>query len=42
MGLISKIVDPGEQLSAALATARRMALIDPMLMRETKKALNRT
>lgn len=41
MGLISKIVDPGEQLSAALATARRMALIDPMLMRETKKALNR-
>ncbi|WP_153503423.1 enoyl-CoA hydratase/isomerase family protein [Cumulibacter manganitolerans] len=42
MGMVSKLVEPGEHVTSALAMARRMALIDPNLMGETKKALNRT
>lgn len=42
LGIVSRVVEPGEHLSAALALARRMAVIDPDLVRDTKKALNRT
>jgi enoyl-CoA hydratase len=42
LGIVSRIVADGEHLSAALAIARRIAVIDPHLVRDTKKALNRT
>jgi enoyl-CoA hydratase/carnithine racemase len=42
LGIVSRIVADGEHLSAALAIARRIAVIDPDLVRDTKKALNRT
>lgn len=42
MGLISRVVAPGTQLDAALRTARGIALMDPQLVMQTKKALNRT
>lgn len=42
MGLVSRVVAPGTQLDEALRTARGMALMDPNLVAETKKALNRT
>ena len=42
LGVVSRIVADGEHLSAALAIARRIAVIDPDLVRDTKKALNRT
>ncbi len=42
LGIVSRIVPEGEHLSAALAIARHIALIDPDLVRDTKKALNRT
>jgi enoyl-CoA hydratase/carnithine racemase len=42
LGIVSRVVEPGEHLSTALALARRMAVIDPDLVRDTKKALNRT
>ena len=42
LGIVSRIVAEGEHLSAALAIARRIAVVDPDLVRDTKKALNRT
>lgn len=42
MGLVSRVVAPGTQLAEALRTARGIALMDPTLVAETKKALNRT
>ena len=42
MGLVSRVVAPGTQLEAALRTARGIALMDPQLVMQTKKALNRT
>lgn len=42
MGLVSQVVAPGTQLDEALRTARGIALMDPNLVAETKKALNRT
>jgi enoyl-CoA hydratase len=42
LGIVSRIVAEGEHLSAALAIARRIAVVDPELVRDTKKALNRT
>lgn len=42
MGLVSRVVAPGTQLTEALRTARGIALMDPVLVAETKKALNRT
>jgi long-chain acyl-CoA synthetase len=41
LGIVSRVVPEGEHLAAALAIARRIALIDPDLVRDTKKALNR-
>ena len=42
MGLVSRVVAPGSQLDEALRTARGIALMDPDLVAQTKKALNRT
>jgi enoyl-CoA hydratase/carnithine racemase len=42
LGIVSRVLPEGEHLSAAFAVARRMALVDPQLVRDTKKALNRT
>lgn len=42
MGLVSRVVAPGTQLDEALKTARGIALMDPSLVAQTKKALNLT
>lgn len=42
MGLVSKVVARGTHLAEALRTARGIALMDPNLVAQTKKALNRT
>ena len=42
LGIVSRVVADGEHLSAGLAVARRIAVVDPDLVRDTKKALNRT
>jgi enoyl-CoA hydratase len=42
MGLVSQIVPPGTHVEAAFKIARGIALMDPNLVAETKKALNRT
>ena len=41
LGLINKIVPRGTDLDAAMAMARHIAVIDPDLVRETKRAINR-
>lgn len=41
LGLVNRVVPRGEHLAAALAMARRIAVIDPELVRETKRAINR-
>jgi enoyl-CoA hydratase len=42
LGLVNRVVPNGAHLNAALAMARRIAAIDPELMRQTKIAINRT
>ena len=42
MGFISRVVPPGAHLETALRIARGIALTDPMVVMETKKAINRT
>jgi enoyl-CoA hydratase/carnithine racemase/acyl-CoA synthetase (AMP-forming)/AMP-acid ligase II len=42
LGIVSRVVEPGEHLASALRIARNIAVIDPGLVRDTKKALNRT
>ena len=42
LGIVSRVVPDGEHLSTALRIARQIAVIDPDLVRDTKKALNRT
>lgn len=42
LGLVNKVVPLGEEEETALAFARRLAVTDPMLMRATKAAINRT
>ncbi len=42
MGFVSRVVDQGTHLEAAFKIARRIALMDPNLVVETKKAINRT
>jgi enoyl-CoA hydratase/carnithine racemase len=42
MGLVSRVVATGTHLTEALRTARGIALMDPNLVVQTKKALNRT
>lgn len=42
IGMINRIVPAGQEVDAALEVARRIAVMDPGLVRETKRALNRT
>lgn len=42
MGLVSRVVAPGQHLGEAMRTARGIALMDPDLVGQTKKAINRT
>ena len=42
LGIVSRVVEPGEHLATALRLARNIAVMDPGLVRDTKKALNRT
>lgn len=42
IGIVSRVVPQGTHLDEALRTARGIALMDPSLVAETKKALNRT
>lgn len=42
LGLVNQVVPRGQDLEAALAVARRIAVMDPELVRETKKAINRS
>ena len=42
LGIVSRVVPEGEHLKTALAIARHIAVVDPDLVRDTKKALNRT
>lgn len=42
MGLVSRVVAAGTHVDEALRTARGIALMDPDLVAQTKKALNRT
>ena len=42
LGIVSRVVEPGEHLATALRIARNLAVMDPGLVRDTKKALNRT
>ncbi len=42
MGRVSRVVAPRTHLAEALRTARGIALMDPNLVAQTKKALNRT
>jgi enoyl-CoA hydratase len=41
MGLVNEVVPVGEELDRALRIAADLAVIDPMALRETKRALNR-
>jgi enoyl-CoA hydratase len=42
LGLINQVVPAGEELAVALGLARRLAVMDPKLVRATKLAINRT
>ena len=42
LGIVSRVVPEGTHLQAAMAIARHIAVIDPDLVRDTKKALNRS
>ena len=42
LGIVSRVVPEGEHLAAALRIARHIAVVDPDLVRDTKKALNRS
>ena len=41
LGLVNRVVPRGADVATALAMARRIAVIDPELVRETKRAINR-
>lgn len=42
LGLVNRLVPPAQVLDQALALARQLAVVDPMLMQQSKRALNRT
>ncbi|UCH47795.1 MAG: enoyl-CoA hydratase/isomerase family protein [Betaproteobacteria bacterium] len=42
MGLVSEVVPVGEHLTQAMRVARNIARMDPVLVQQTKKALQRT
>ena len=41
LGLVNRVVPAGTDVDAAMAMARHVAVIDPDLVRETKRAINR-
>ncbi len=41
LGLVNRVVPAGTDVGAAMAMARHVAVIDPDLVRETKRAINR-
>ena len=41
LGIVNRVVPDGSDLAAAMAMARHIAVIDPELVRQTKKAINR-
>jgi enoyl-CoA hydratase/carnithine racemase len=41
LGLVNRVVPAGEELEVALALARHMAVMDPDLVQQTKRAINR-
>jgi enoyl-CoA hydratase/carnithine racemase len=42
LGLVNRVVPTGTELDEALAIARRLAVMDPELVMQTKRAINRT
>jgi len=40
LGLVNRIVPPGCDLAEAMDIAKRLAVIDPMLVKQTKRAIN--
>lgn len=42
LGIVSRVVPEGQHLEVAMQMARHISVIDPELVRDTKKALNRT
>ncbi|RTL55261.1 MAG: enoyl-CoA hydratase/isomerase family protein [Bradyrhizobiaceae bacterium] len=42
LGLVNRVVPSGTAFEKAFAWARDIAVVDPMLMQETKRAINRT
>ena len=42
MGLVNEVVPAGGELSRALELAQQLAVIDPMALRQTKRAINRS
>ena len=42
IGMVNRVVPPAELQDQALALARRIAVIDPNLMKQTKRAINRS
>jgi enoyl-CoA hydratase/carnithine racemase len=42
IGMINRVVGPGEALPTALHIARQLGVIDPAVVRQTKAAINRT
>ena len=41
MGLVSRVVASGEELASAMTAARTIAAMDPMLVQQSKRAINR-
>src|SRR5262249_14066176 len=41
LGMINRIVPVGEELAAAQTLARQLAVVDPNLVRQTKRAISR-
>ncbi|MCP5150727.1 MAG: enoyl-CoA hydratase/isomerase family protein [Ectothiorhodospiraceae bacterium] len=42
IGMVNRVVAAGDEVGVALGIARRIAVMDPRLVKETKRALNRT
>ena len=41
LGIVNRVVPNGKDLESAMAMARRIAVIDPVLVQQTKQAINR-
>jgi enoyl-CoA hydratase len=42
LGLVNRVVPAGEVMSTAMELARRLARMDPMVLQQTKRAINRS